>query len=87
MTDAPNWIFCDDRLPELNEGGWSDYVQLAYKVAGCQYRGLQMVSRYHRHWKTGEMVWDYQGNSTLSEYGYEAVAWMPLLPGPQELQP
>ena len=83
LREAARWIPVGERLPDLNEVQYSEYVQLAYRVVGCSYHGQQAVSRYHRvYHKTGQMDWEYHGG-TLSEWGYEPVAWRPL-PEPPE---
>ena len=76
------WIPVGEKLPEVNEFGYSEYVQLAYAVYGCKYLGSQVVSRYHLNHKTQTMEWEYM-HETLSSWGYEPVAWR-CLPEPPE---
>jgi hypothetical protein len=81
LREATRWIYLPE-TPKVNEVQWSYSVQLAYKTIGCEYRGLQRVSRYYFDaLKTNSWQWEY-GNTTLSDMGYEAVAWHELLPLP-----
>ena len=66
--------------PPETENDWSRFVLVAFKV-DCEgskhHKGMQAVSRYFRHHKTGAMEWEYS-DKTLSEYGYEPIAWRDL---------
>lgn len=88
LEQAQRWIPVNDRLPELNEYGWSDPVLLAYRVIGSMNRpGLQEVTRYfHQHIQGIDqgMQWEHGSNGTMDGYGYEPVAWRPLLEFPEQ---
>jgi hypothetical protein len=85
LEAAARWVPVGERLPEVNEAGWSDYVQLAYKVIGCKYSGAQTVSRFHFDVELKAYVWDYLSGDILESWGYEAYAWRPL-PVPPEVE-
>jgi hypothetical protein len=74
------WNLVGEQLPKLNEVNWSESVQLAYKSVGCEYHGRQCVSRYYLDVHCGNFPqWEFGVGETLEQWGYEAVAWKPIL--------
>ena len=67
------WIPIDERLPEVDEDGYSDYVLISFENATIPTIGMYWQD------KNGDGAFhDGDDERTLASYGSFVNAWMPL---------
>lgn len=68
-----NWIPIDERLPEVNEDGFSEHILLSFENF-C----VPVIGRYEVDKEGSGAFYDGDDDKPLSEYGLFVNAWMPL---------
>lgn len=67
-----DWISIDERLPEVNEDGCSEYLLLSF----CNFP-LPCIGRYEQDGDGGGNFFEGDDDVTLLSYGLFVNAWMP----------
>ena len=73
IRPGQKWIPIDERLPEVNCNGYSDYILLSF--SNCP---IPSIGRYDVDEEGSGAFYDGDEDKSLSSYGFFVNAWMPL---------
>ena len=72
IEPEPHWIPCSERLPELDEDGYSDKVLVCFSnFTGCEVCEYRECDDCHG-WYVGD------SDDNPEDVGVHVIAWMPL---------
>jgi hypothetical protein len=72
MAEVPRWIPVSERLPELDEDGYSTYVLVSFSNYSLPCIGQLRKTDGENHWYEGD------DEKALDSFGLHVNAWMPL---------
>ena len=68
----PQWIPCSERLPEIDEDGYSSYALVSFSNFTLPCIGQLRKTDGENHWYEGD------DEKALDSFGLHVNAWMPL---------
>ena len=71
---SPKWISIDERLPEVDKYGCSDYILLSFDNYN-----LPAIGRYEFDEENGGAFYEGDEERSCSSYGFMVNAWQPLM--------
>jgi hypothetical protein len=72
MAEVPRWIPVSERLPEIDEDGYSKYVLVSFSNYSLPCIGQLRKTDGENHWYEGD------DEKALDSFGLHVNAWMPL---------